>query len=275
MVVGDDGRDALALLRAASGLPRRAVEHAMHSGAVWLHHRHGVRRLRRRSAQLAAGDELHLYYNAQVLGETPPAATLVHDGGRWSLWIKPAGMRAQGSKWGDHTTLGRWAETHLEPRRDALIVHRLDLATCGLMLLAHDRRAAAALSSQFAARSVVKRYRALVHGKFPSSWQGLALDSALDGKAASSHATRLNYCPDSKLSLVDVRTRTGRKHQVRRHLAQAGFPIVGDTLHGDARAAAAASPLRLAAVYLAFSAPGEEGERREFQWLPEDWPLSA
>ncbi len=273
LVVDDSGRDAVTLLREASGLSRRAVELAMLCGAVWLHHKHGVRRLRRRTAKLRAGDELHLYYNARVLAEEPPPAALVHDAGRWSLWAKPPGMRSQGSKWGDHTTLGRWAERHLEPVREALIVHRLDLSACGLMLLAHDRRTAAALSAQFAARSVSKRYHAIVHGKFPSTGEGRTFDAPIDGKAAMSHATRLAFDPDAGVSLVQVKTSTGRKHQVRRHLAEAGFPIVGDALHRGLRASAEPPPLRLAAVYLAFGDPHENGRRLRFRWTPTDWPL--
>lgn len=275
VVVDDSGRDAVALLREASGLSRRVVELAMHCGAVWLKHAHGVRRVRRRSSRLSPGDELHLYYNASVLAQEPPPAQLVHDGGRWTLWVKPSGMRSQGSKWGDHTTLGRWAETRLSPRRESFIVHRLDLAASGLMLLAHDRRTAASLSAQFAARTVVKHYHALVHGKFPSGEKGVYCDQPIDGREAHTHAQRLAYDPVAGMSRLLVKTRTGRKHQVRRHLSDKGFPIVGDRLHRGQRQETDPQPLRLAAVFLAFNAPEDPHRRLEFEWLPEDWPLAA
>lgn len=275
LVVDDSGRDAVALLREASGLSRRVIEQAMHAGAVWLNHTHGVRRLRRRSARLAAGDELHLYFNESVLAQRPPPATLVHDGGRWSLWAKPSGMRAQGSKWGDHTTLGRWAESNLQPPRESFIVHRLDLAASGLMLLAHDRRTAAALSAQFAARTIGKRYHAIVHGKFSSSDNGQSFDQPIDGKQAQSHAQRLAYDPEAEMSLLLVNIRTGRKHQIRRHLSDAGFPIVGDRLHHGLREEVDPQPLRLAAVYLEFDAPHDPDQRLSFSWTPQDWPLTA
>lgn len=273
LVVDDSGRDAVALLREASGLSRRAVEQAMHAGAVWLQHTHGVRRIRRRSARLAPGDELHLYFNGEVLAQRPPPAELIHDGGRWSLWAKPSGMRAQGSKWGDHTTLGRWAETNLQPPRESFIVHRLDLAASGLMLLAHDRRTAASLSAQFAARTITKRYHAMVHGKFTESDAGQAFDQPIDGKVSYSHARRLAFDPESGMSLLLVETRSGRKHQIRRHLAQAGFPIVGDRLHFASRTSVEPQPLRLAAVHLGFNAPHDPEQRLSFDWTPGDWPL--
>ncbi len=271
--VTEPNSNAPALLSDASGLPRARVAHAMRCGAVWLHHAHGVRRVRRRSATLNPGDELHLYYNPLVLSQVPPPAQLVHDAGQWSVWLKPPGMRAQGSKWGDHTTLGRWAETHLSPVRDSFIVHRLDMATCGLMLLAHDKKTAAALSSQFAARTVRKRYRAIVHGEFPAQPEGLHYNSPVNEKSAHSHVTALGYRPDENQSLVSVMISTGRKHQIRQHLSGAGFAIVGDRLYGTTPAAASGElpDLRLAAEYLAFDDPSS-GARRRFERTPEHWP---
>ena len=270
--VTEPDSNAAALLSAASGLPRARIAHAMGCGAVWLHHSHGVRRVRRRSASLNPGDELHLYYNPLVLSQVPPPATLVHDAGQWSVWWKPPGMRAQGSKWGDHTTLGRWAETHLSPVRESFIVHRLDLATSGVMLLAHDKKTAAALSSQFAARTVHKRYRAIVHGQFPAQPEGLHYNAPVNEKSAHSHVTALAYHPGKDQSLVSVIITTGRKHQIRQHLAGAGFAIVGDRLHQSTPSTVPGElpDLRLAAEYLAFDDP-TGGARRRFERVPEHW----
>ena len=239
----------------------------MASGAVWLRTRHGIRRLRRRSAKLSEGDELFLNYDETVLAQTTTPAKLIEDGGRWSVWLKPPGMRSQGSRWGDHTTLGRYAETHMKPQRESFLVHRLDLAASGLMLLAHDKKAAASLSSQFAARTVVKRYHAIVHGKFPGEQNPQEYTGSIEGKSAETRASRISYDPDTKRSLVLVAITTGRKHQIRRHLADAGYPIVGDRLYGTK---GDVEDLCLAASYLAFDDP-ESGIRTKVERIPEEW----
>jgi len=267
VVVTDTTRDARDLLVEASSMPASRVSDAMASGAVWLRTRHGIRRLRRRSATLSKGDELFLNYDEAVLAQRSAPARLVEDGGRWSIWQKPAGMRSQGSRWGDHTTLGRYAETHMKPQRESFLVHRLDLAATGLMLLAHDKKAAAALSGQFAARTVGKRYHAIVHGKFPCSQSPQEYTSPIDGKTAETRASRIRFDPDSKRSVLLVAITTGRKHQIRRHLSDAGYPIIGDRLYGTKNDP---EDLCLTASYLAFDDP-ESGIRTKFECIPEEW----
>lgn len=267
VVVSDTTRDARDLLVEASALPASRVSDAMASGAVWLRTRHGIRRLRRRSATLSEGDELFLNYDEAVLSQTTAPAKLIEDGGRWSVWLKPPGMRSQGSRWGDHTTLGRYAETHMKPQRESFLVHRLDLAANGLMLLAHDKKAAASLSGQFAARTVVKRYHAIVHGKFPGAQNPQEYTDSIDGKSAETHASRISYDPDVKRSVLLVAITTGRKHQIRRHLADAGYPIVGDRLYGTKDDA---EDLCLTASYLEFDDPAS-GIRTKFERIPEQW----
>ena len=266
-VVTDTTRDARDLLIEASGLTATRVSAAMASGAAWLKTEHGFRRIRRRSAKLSEGDELFLNYDESVLSQTSAPAELIKDGGRWSVWIKPSGMRAQGSKWGDHTTLGRYAENHLEPQRESFIVHRLDLAASGLMMLAHDKKAAAHLSGQFAARTVGKRYHAIVHGKFPGQTEPQQYSGEIDGKAAQTEASRLNFDPETNRSVLQVSIVTGRKHQIRRHLADAGFPIVGDRLYGRE---GDAEDLCLIASRLTFYDP-DTGERIKCECIPQEW----
>ena len=267
VVVTDNNQNARDLLASESGLSVRRVSVAMASGAVWLRNAHGIRRLRRKSAKLSQGDELLMNYDESVLAQTTAPARLIKDGGRWSVWDKPGGMRSQGSRWGDHTTLGRYAETHLEPQRESFIVHRLDLAARGLMLLAHDKKAAAHISAQFAARSVTKQYHAVVHGKFPAASSAQVYSTDIDGKSAESRASRVRFDPDSNRSVVQVAITTGRKHQIRRHLAEAGYAIVGDRLYGNNDDT---EDLCLVASLLGFNDP-ETGTRIKCECIPGEW----
>ena len=267
VVVSDASRNARELLVEASGLSSGKISTAMVSGAVWLKTQHGTRRIRRKSAALSVGDDIYLNYDEAVLTQTTAPAELVKDGGRWSVWKKPFGMRSQGSKWGDHTTLGRYAETHLKPQRESFIVHRLDMAAQGLMMLAHDKKAAANIAGQFAARTVGKRYHAIVHGKFPGQADTRQYTGDIDGKAAETQATRLGFDPDSNRSVLLVSISTGRKHQIRRHLSDAGFPIVGDRMYGKGDDS---EDLCLIASRLTFDDP-DTGERIKCECIPQEW----
>ncbi len=231
MSVESSRDDAVSLLHQVSGLSRGRIKAAMSKGAAWITRGSQTQRLRRAKRSLRAGDELHLYFNPKVLDEVPSPPTLVADVGEYSVWNKPYGLRSQGSKWGDHCTVGRWAEQHLEPERPSFVVHRLDRAANGLILIAHTKKAAAALSSLFKQRSVEKRYRAWVAGDFSRAGTPVRVDEPLDGKAATSEFRFVRAADGS--SLVDATIETGRKHQVRRHLASLGFPIRGDRLYGD------------------------------------------
>jgi tRNA pseudouridine32 synthase/23S rRNA pseudouridine746 synthase len=125
------------LLHRTTGLPKQRIKSAMTKGAVWLSRGRKTQRLRRAKRKLRIGDELHLYYDIKILDEVPVEPTLIADLGGYSVWQKPYGLRSQGSKWGDHCTVVRWAERSLKPERPAFTVHRLDRAANGLMLIAH------------------------------------------------------------------------------------------------------------------------------------------
>lgn len=127
-------------------------------------------------------------------------------------------------------------------------VHRLDKGTCGVLLLALHAEAARAMGAVFMAHGVSKRYLALVRGWAPEAVEvdhPLRPDDAqADAPAQPARTTfRRLACleraeafdprfPVTRLSLVEARPRTGRRHQIRRHLKHIAHPILGDATHG-------------------------------------------
>ena len=141
-------------------------------------------------------------------------------------------MLSQGSKWSDHCTITRWAQKNLAPERAVFPVHRLDRAATGLILVAHSKKAARALSQMFEQHQLEKTYQIIIHGNHQRRPQPETIESAIDGRPACSHFTHLDYDKERDLSLLKVNIESGRKHQIRIHAASIGFPVLGDRLHG-------------------------------------------
>ncbi len=127
------------------------------------------------------------------------------------------------------------------------IVHRLDRATSGLMVVAKNDEAHRRLAKQFSTREVHKTYIALVHG-WPEKDRG-TIQSAISrhsqrrtrmttrgfgGRAAVTHyaVQRKIDSPYGKFALVELKIETGRTHQIRVHMSSLGHPVVGDALYG-------------------------------------------
>lgn len=269
--VSDNPLGLVELLQQQSGLTKQAIKSAIAKGALWLERGKHTRRLRRVKTVLKPGDVLHFYYDPVVLQQTTDEAVLIDDQVEYSLWFKPYGMLCQGSKWSDHCTIARWAEQQLIPQRPAFIVHRIDRATSGLVLIAHSKKAVKALTALFENRNIEKRYRAIVHGDHRLRPQPDTLTETIDNKSACSHVTCLQVDDERGLSLVEVTIETGRKHQIRKHLSAISFPIVGDRLYGLHTALDEQYDLQLSAYYLRFVCPFSQRVRN--YKLPDNYCL--
>lgn len=178
-----------------------------------------------------------------------PLAVIYRDA-RLIAVVKPPGMLV-------HRTALAWGETRfvMQTLRDQIgqhvyPVHRLDRPTGGVLLFALDSEAAAALTQAFAEHQVTKRYLAVVRGWGPEAISvdaplreedGIRPKAEMPAHPALTHLRRLatvelpvaiDRYPQSRYSLMEARPETGRRHQIRRHLARCGHPIIGDAKHG-------------------------------------------
>lgn len=246
------------LLANHTSLSQAKIKDAMQKGAVWLLRGKGRKRLRRASKELQVGDKLELNYNPQLLNQEVPEPQLIHDARDYSVWFKPYGLNCQGSRWGDFASINRWVEINLpkvlnSTERPVQLVHRLDRATTGLILLCHSKTAARLFSEMFRNGEIDKRYQAIVHGDFSVLPQDHEVNLTVDGKAARSYFSHVQYI--NGYSLLDVKLVTGRKHQIRRHLSESGYPIAGDRLYGNAADEHEEKDLQLQSVSLEFTCP--------------------
>ena len=135
------------------------------------------------------------------------------------------------------------------------IVHRLDREASGLLVFAKSAEAKAGLQQQFKDHSAGRTYVAVTEGRIPrdaftiesyiaenAAFRCYSTRDPAKGKRAVTHVTVLKRSPHR--TLVEVRLETGRKHQIRVHLADEGYPIVGDPAYGTG-----SNPIRRMALH--------------------------
>lgn len=272
---------AVALL---TGLPRSEVNQLVEAGAI----RVAGQPVASRSRKLVAGDELSVevpppadrslvpdpsvdvrvvFADEHVVVVDKPAGLVVHPGAG-----SPGGTMAHGllAAFPDLAGVGG------DEARPG-IVHRLDAGTSGLLVVARSEQAHADLVAQLSARTVERRYRALVHG-LVSAPAGL-IDGPLGrhpkdptrfavvagGKEARTRYEVVDRREGGALetTLLVCRLESGRTHQIRVHLSALGHPVVGDVAYGGQALLGLTRPY-LHAFRLAFDHPAS-GQRVAFE----------
>ncbi|WP_147692560.1 pseudouridine synthase [Vogesella mureinivorans] len=151
---------------------------------------------------------------------------------------------------------------------DALVVHRLDMATSGLLLMARGLAMQRQLSAGFAGRDVQKTYQALVAGQLQPALGDIHLPlmadwlqrprqkvDLQDGKPSHTGYQLLAYDAAADVSRVSLTPHTGRTHQLRVHMQALGHPMLGDTLYAPLAVQQAAPRLCLHACALQLRHP--------------------
>ncbi|MGJ8682823.1 tRNA pseudouridine(65) synthase TruC [Paraglaciecola sp.] len=170
---------------------------------------------------------------------------------------KPSGLLVHRSMLDKHETEFAMQKVRDQIGQHVFPVHRLDRPTSGVLLFALSPSIARILNEQFSQQSIQKTYLAIVRGHAPENGEinhplKEKLDKIADKMAkqdkpaqeALTHFNRLSLFelpfavsryPTARYSLVKLMPKTGRKHQLRRHMAHVNHPIVGDTTHGDGK----------------------------------------
>jgi 23S rRNA pseudouridine1911/1915/1917 synthase len=285
-----DGERVDRVVAMLTGLPRSEVAELVRAGDV----RIGARTVTTRSSRVVEGDVVEVDVAAAdpqggvLLPDAAVEVPIVHVDDAVVVVDKPAALVVHPGA-GNHTgtmvhgLLGRFPELAGVGEADRPgVVHRLDRGTSGLLVVARTPAAYESLVAQLAARSVERRYLALVWG-VPTPAQGMVdapigrsrRDRTRMAVTASGREARTRFevvtpfAEPVDCALVSCRLETGRTHQIRVHLAAIGHPVVGDPRYRGRRGGLDCPRPFLHATRLAFDHP-TTGERVGF-----DSPLPA
>jgi len=176
---------------------------------------------------------------------------------------KPAGLLTAPTPESDRNNLARMLAEKLGG--PALLVHRLDLGTSGLLVFARTPETNRALAEVFRTHDVERAYLTALRGEVP--WDERTVTEPVGGKRAETHITILERLPGATFARCVLAT--GRTHQIRLHARHVGHPVLGDTQYGDPTPI---DPPRMAlhATILGFKHP-RTGEPLRFEspWPPE------
>ncbi len=209
--------------------------------------------------------------DAPAHGDDP---LIVHADAHLIVVVKPAGLLSVPGRGEDKQDCASARVQRLYP--DAKVVHRLDMATSGLLLMARGAEMQRRLSLAFANREVGKRYLAVVAGRpdalsdAPDGWGLIDLPLAADwpnrprrvvdrerGKPSQTRWRVLSHESALDATRLELEPVTGRSHQLRVHLQAIGHPILGDSLYAPPEVQARAPRLLLHASQLRLMHPDD------------------
>ncbi len=242
----------VAFLKDKLPLSASVIKEAMIQGSCWLKKGNSKKldRVRRAKTVIRPGDRVEFFLDPKLFERQkeafPQSPECLKKERDWSAWYKPAGLLTQGTKYGDSWSLLRFIEK--DCKGEVFLIHRLDRETDGVVVVAHNKKAAKLLSTKWRGTLVQKVYLAWVLGEVVEE-EG-RLDYPLEGKKALTFFKKLKT--EEGNSLLELRLGTGRTHQIRKHLDLYGHPVLGDSAYGKGNKNKTGLKLR--------------AERLEFDW---------
>ncbi|QAA76303.1 MAG: Ribosomal large subunit pseudouridine synthase D [Candidatus Bipolaricaulis sibiricus] len=255
---GEDGERLDRLLARRLGVSRSQAQSLLVDGAVRVEGGAPVQ-----SRRMRTGESIEVAWSGPGISPTPCTLPILYEDDDLVVVNKPRGLAVHPAGQRPVATvvsalLSRGPLAPGAPGRPG-VVHRLDAATTGTLVVAKTPAALRGMMDQFRDRAVKKEYLAVVHGAIDAD-EG-TIDGRLERDAARPWRMRVGGTKDARTefsvvcrragqTLLSVRPHTGRTHQIRVHLAAIGHPVVGDRLYGGGQ-----EPLLLHAWRIGFCHP--------------------
>jgi 23S rRNA pseudouridine1911/1915/1917 synthase len=238
-------------VKVAPELSRRKIRQIIDVGGAYQNRK----RVRMASRQVQAGDALLLEYNDSALADLKAkqvelaVTDIIYEDPQIIAINKPAQMPSQPTRsqtiFHVEAALKQLLESQGKKPRKLMVCHRLDKETTGVLVVGRTKPAVEFVMAQFREKTTKKVYWAICRGLTPKSpWKidnhlsdidpksGMVRSVRSGGRAAVTRFKTLFANTDENVSLVECYPETGRSHQIRVHLAEAGFPILGDKKYG-------------------------------------------
>jgi 23S rRNA pseudouridine1911/1915/1917 synthase len=176
----------------------------------------------------------------------PPGLAILHEDDDVLVVLKAHGLLTVATERERETTAQAYLNVYLKSKggERVHVVHRLDRETSGVLVFAKHFEAREALKEKFAAHDIERVYVAVIEGELDpprgtfrshlrerKDLRMESVDAHPDAKLAVTHYRTIET--NGRFSLLEIRLETGRKNQIRTHLAEAGHPVVGDRLYGS------------------------------------------
>lgn len=259
----DAGSSLRDFLATAQNISRRAAKQQIDSRAVWVNGRciwmshHAIKR----------GDRIRLAKQTAAIRKKAVRITrlpVLFEDTDYIIIDKPAGIISNKADYSAEDILRR--QTGLQELR---AVHRLDRDTSGCLLFAKQAAALEKAVIVFREHRLAKTYRAIVHGRWAA--EATTLDLPIAGERALTHVACIRATDQASYLLI--RIETGRTHQIRRHLAMARHPVLGDRHYGHKKITdqtlQEVPHVMLHAAELTLDHPLREGQLKAFAPLPD------
>lgn len=260
------------LARCVPGLSRRTARIALDLGGVFIDNK----RVKVASRTVYSGQRVRVHLGTAFAAATKatgrdarardeaklPAPRVVFEDEHLIAVFKPAGLLSAPTPESDRNNLVSVLSHRTTPPERLFVVHRLDLHTSGVLVLARTEAANRQLSELFRVHDLTRAYETWVNGHVAE--QAFTVNTPVAGKSATTHFRVLEYleCEGRPLTHLEAILETGRTHQIRIHAAGIGHPVLADIAHG-VREGWHPARLALHAKLLAFDHP-ITGQRLEF-----------
>jgi 23S rRNA pseudouridine1911/1915/1917 synthase len=213
-----EGKRLFAVIAEELGISKKAAQAAIDDKRVLVN----GKRVWIRKHEVMENDRIEILIDDQKKPEGKHVGILWQDDD-YMIVNKPAYFLTNASDTSIEATLQKQ-----EKNKNICAVHRLDKETSGCVIFAKSAEAKKAMIPLFKGRDIMKIYRAITVGKFPKIWNDIHSD--IDGFMSTTLVKMLDANKYS--SYLELRIETGRTHQIRRHLADKRYPVLGDKKYG-------------------------------------------